>query len=556
MIEHRSASKRAIGSSELAWLIALGIAAVYVVVFVLQLPRNIGQLGWVSDYASGYTLPETLVRSGTGGHTLVSTTGAYLPLWFGLLTARLPLHRQLWEIVPCLLFLATASTIGWSVAQVASRRAAVLATLIVLVASPWALAFFIAPVAHNTVYPTTALLGAYLIWLTRGDRRRRSVSLVVPVLATVGLGVCIASDALLIVTGVIPFAVTAVLVAVRRNRRSDPLVLSALATVAGAIPIAALTSAIMRSAGYRTLPPPAELALPSTLPEHAQLLFNGLERLFNGYLGHRSPGLFDALTPPASGPLHSELGFACDIVLAAALIALIAVGAGTTIRFIRSEWRGGDPGSPAQLGRASHVIYWLSSAAVTCAAFMFSTKAMVRHESYFATVIFSVAAVVPLLMRRGSVARWLIPAGASIIFAGSLVGLTSHYLDTVYEPPIANYGSYVVKLARENGVRTGYAGYWDASSLTWSSHNDVTVRPVQECPNSSGAGICPFFLMRVPSWYVPKRRRSFLLVDPATLYVVALPQGLGPPIASYPVGPLRMYIYPYDIASRLGPPAD
>ena len=379
----------------------------------------------------------------------VSTTGAYLPLWFGLLTARLPLHRQLWEIVPCLLFLATASTIGWSVAQVASRRAAVLATLIVLVASPWALAFFIAPVAHNTVYPTTALLGAYLIWLTRADRRRRSVSLVVPVLATVGLGVCIASDALLIVTGVIPFAVTAVLVAVRRNRRSDPLVLSALATVAGAIPIAALTSAIMRSAGYRTLPPPAELALPSTLPEHAQLLFNGLERLFNGYLGHRSPGLFDALTPPASGPLHSELGFACDIVLAAALIALIAVGAGTTIRFIRSEWRGGDPGSPAQLGRASHVIYWLSSAAVTCAAFMFSTKAMVRHESYFATVIFSVAAVVPLLMRRGSVARWLIPAGASIIFAGSLVGLTSHYLDTVYEPPIANYR--IVR--REAGTR-------------------------------------------------------------------------------------------------------
>jgi hypothetical protein len=554
-VGRRSAIRRGIGPSELTWLIGLGIAAVYIVVFVLQLPRNIGQLGWVSDFASCFILPETLVKSGTGGHTLLSTTGAYLPLWFGLLTAKLPLHRQLWEIGPTLLLLASALTIGWSVAQVACRRAAVLAMLIVLVASPWALAFFMAP-AHNTVYPATALLGAYLIWLTRAPRRRRVINLAVPVFAAVVLGACVASDALFIVTGVIPFAITAIAFGLQRDRHSRLLAVSALATVVGAIPIALLIAAIMRSQGYLTLPPPAKLASPSMLPGHARLLFVGLEHLFNGYLGHASSAMFGGLTPAASGPLHGELGVACDIVFVAALIALLALGGGTMVSFVRSRWRAGAHATPAQLARASHVIYWFSSAVVICAAFEFSTRAMDRYEAYYATVVFSVAAVVPLLMRRGSVARWLIPAGASILFAGSLVGLTSHYLDTVYDPPISRYGSDVARVAREHGVTAGYAGYWDASSLTWSSHERVTVRPLIQCANPAGAGICPFFLNRVPSWYVPRKRRSFLLVDPDSLYVVALPEGLGAPSASYAIGPMRMYIYPYDIASRLGPATD
>jgi hypothetical protein len=146
--------------------------------------------------------------------------------------------------------------------------------------------------------------------------------------------------------------------------------------------------------------------------------------------------------------------------------------------------------------------------------------------------------------------------GASVIFAGSLVGLTSHVLDGAFDPPISHYGSAVARVAREHGVTDGYAGYWDATSLTWSSHERVTVRPLLECQNPAGANICPFFLDRVPSWYVPRKRRTFLLVDPGSLYVVALPAGLGQPIASVPIGPLSMYIYPYDIASRLGPASD
>ena len=546
-----SRSAQALRPARLPWLLALGIAAAYIVVFVVKIPHNIGVLGWVSDFASPFVIPQTIVETGTGGHTVLSTTGAYVPLWFGLVTAHWPLHRQLWEIAPTGLFVFTALTVGWSVTRIADRRAALLATLTILVTSPWALAFYMAP-AHNTTYPTTALLGAYLIWLTRARERGRASSLAVPLLATLVLGLSVASDALVIATGMVPFALTAAAAALHRDQRSRRLTVTALATAVGAVPIAFLTRVIMHAQGYRTVAAGVKAAELSTLHENAHILWDGLKRLFNGYLGGASPGMFGRLTPPASGPLHAALGIACDIVMVAALLTLLIVGARTVWRLVAPEARDRASHFPPASARSLHVTYWLSSAIVTCAGFEFSNRAGIGHESYYATVILSVAAVVPLLMGRSLMARWLVPLGAAILFAGSLLGLASNYLDTVYDTPISHYGAEVVRVAREHGVTAGYAGYWDASSLTWSSHERVRVRPVQEC----GASTCPFFLNRVPSWYVPKRRRTFLLVDPESVYMVALPVGLGQPTASYAIGTMRFYIYPYDIASRLGPAGD
>jgi hypothetical protein len=535
-------SPRRSGSSEFLWLIPYALAAVYFVFFLFRFAGNIGAIDWVSDYSSGFTLAETLARSGSGGHTVISTTGAWVPLWFGLLTAKLPLHRQLWEISPTLLFIATALTIGWSVGRVAGRRPAILSVLIVLVASPWALRFFMAAVAHNVVFPATALLGAYLIWLSQGRGRRRATTIAVPVLAAIVLGTCIASDFLLLITGVLPLALTAVAAGVHRNRRARLVSLSALGTLVGAAPVALITHAIMKGQGYSTVStsPPIKLAALSSVPKHAQLMFEGLRELSNGYLGVSWPGT-----------LHAEIGYACDGVMIAALATLIYAGLRGTVDFLRSR----SVESDTQLARQLHILYWFVSALVVLGAFVFTTAPGVdgtKHESYYVTIIFSVAAIVPLLIPRGTVARWLIPVGASIVFVGSIVGLKRNYLQ-VTEPALAHYAAQITKLAEINHVRTGYAGYWDASSLTWNSHNRVIVRPLVQCSDSTAAPICPFNLMRVPAWYIPKQRHTFLLVDPGQLFVITLPPGLGTPIATYAVGPLQMYIYSYDIASRLGP---
>ncbi len=525
----------------LVWLIPCGIAAVYLSLFVAKLPHNLWVLGWNSDFASGFTVPATVVETGTGGHTVLGTSGLYVPLWYGLLTARLPLHRELWEIGPTVLFIAAALTIGWSVAQIATRRAAILAVLIVLIASAVTLSLFMAAVVHNSTYPCTALLGAYLIWLTHRDGRRRATVFAVPLLAAVVLGTCLASDALIVSTGIVPFTLTAVLVCLRRDRRSKLVALSALTTVVVALPIAEFTSTIMSSLGYRTHAPALAVASLSLLPTHGQQLLNGLERLFNGYLGG----------PGSTGTLHAELGVACDSVMAMALLTLLVAGTRSVMALTLSRWRVDNPTTPTQLATTLHVTYWVSSALTACGAFTFSAFVGSDYEAFYATVIFSVAAVIPLFLSSRSRLRWLIPVGTSIFFIGSLVGLASPEggNPAVFTP----YEGLIVKIAQANHATAGYAGYWDASNLTWSSHERVTVRPVFRCSNPGGANLCIFPQETVPSWYVAKPRHTFLLARPEELNY---PEGLGPPLAIYSLGPGLMFIYPYDIASRLGPPSD
>jgi hypothetical protein len=527
----------------LLWLIPLALAGAYFVVFLKQLPHNITELAWISDYASGFTLPETLVRTGTDGNTVISSSGQWVPLWFGLLTAKLPLHRQLWGAAPTLLYVATALTVGWSVLRVAGRRAAGLAVLIGLVASPLALVIFMAAVAHNTVYPCTALIGAYLIWLARGRGRRRLVAFAVPPLLGVVVGACLASDFLIAITVMVPLAVTAIFAGVQRDRRSRLLSLSALTTLAVAIPTAKFTTATMHSLGYLTLPTPAKVVPIAELPERATLLFKGLEALFNGYLG----------SARAPGTLHSELGLASDVAMSAALLALLVFGIGAIARLAWSGLRRRGPQTPAQLARAVHIVYWFGSAAAACGAFWLAGETgggTNLHESYYATTIFSVAAVVPLALSKSLATRLLVLGGASVYFTASLVGLTSGYTNTAGAIP--SYAPGITEIAEANHVTVGYAGYQQASALTWNTDGRVTVRPLMECQNPAGADICPFYMSSVPSWYVPQQRHTFLLVDSENIWIYSLPAGLGKPLAAYRLGPMSMYIYPYDIASRLG----
>jgi hypothetical protein len=527
-------------TAALVWLVPCGLAIVYLCVLIAQLPHDLWEIGWSSDFASGFTVPATLAETGTGGHTVLAGYPLYVPLWFGLLTAGLPLHRQLWELAPTALFAATALIIGWSVAQVATRRAAALAVLMVLVASPAALRVFMAAVSHNTTYPCTALLGAYLIWLTRGDGRRRALAFAAPLLAALLLGVCLASDLLLVPTGVLPFALTALLACLRRDRRSKRLALSALTTVALALPIAELTSALMSSQGYTMHAPPLKIAPLSWLPRHAQLLLSGLQRLFNG-----------SLESGASGASHAALVVACEVVMVLALLTLLAAGIRSAASLLASRRRADSRATPTQTALAVHVVYWVSSATMACGAFAFSTFLAARDEAFYVTVTFSAAAVIPLFLRSRSPARWLVPLGASICFAASLVGLTGAPIWGV--APLAHYEPYVLKLTRTYDAAAGYAGYWDASSLTWSSGERIKARPVFACLHPPGANLCIFSQETVPSWYAPRRQHSFLLIDADEYYVRSLPEGLGRPLAAYAFGPIRMYIYPYDIASRLGP---
>jgi hypothetical protein len=535
----RGARSWSVDLPALLWLLALAIAAVYLIVFVVRLPHNVAQLSWNSSVGSAFVMPETLVKTGTGGFTVMGSTGQWVLLWFGLLTARLPLHRELWGVAPTLLFVATALIVGWCVAQVATRRAAILAVLIGLVASAPALGFQMAPFSHNAVYPCAALLGAYLIWLTRGQDRRRLTTLAVPPLLGIVVGTCLASDVLLASAAVIPLTLTAILAGVQRERGSRTLSLSALATVAVAIPIAKLTSTTMGSLGYVTLPTPLKLAPLSELPARAQLLFEGLKSLFGGYLG----------SPEGPGVLHAPLGLASDVVMLAALGALIALGARTSFALIAAGLRRRATTAPAQLARSLHITYWSASAATACGAFWLAGEGTTAtHYSYYDTVVFAVAAVIPLLLSAGALARSLLGAGAATFFAAGLVGLTSNFLN----PPtgFARTAAKVARIAAANHLNYGYSNWADASGLTWGTHDRVIARPVVECSTQQGIDLCPGFQTYVPSWYAAQRRHTFLLVEANGVDLSSAPTILGKPIAVYSFESMRMYVYSYDVASR------
>jgi hypothetical protein len=524
----------------LAWAIPVAIAAVYVVVFVLSLSHNLARLAWNPSVSSAFTMAETLVKTGSGGATAMGSTPQWASLWFGLATTALPLHRALWEIAPTLLLLATALIVGWSVSRLADRRAAILAVLIGIVASPLALTFFMAPFSHNTVYPCTALLGAYLIWLTRERPHRRLTAIAVPPLLGVITGACLSSDFLLAATAVIPLTLAALLAALHRDRRSRLVALSALVTVVVAVPVAKITSSTMRSLGYLTLPTPVHHASLSELPSRARLLFKGLQALFNGNLGYEKPGA-----------LHVPLGIACDVVMSAALLALLVIGARATVGLIASGLRRGGTRHVERLARPLHIVYWVSAAAIPAAAFWVAGEGPVTtHESYYATSIFAVAAVLPLLLSSGALARVLIPAGASIVFAASLVGLKDNYIDISEQ--LAHSVPAITKIAAAYHVQVGYANWGDASPLTWSTRNRVIVRPVVECGTAQTPDLCPGFQAYVPSWYTPATRHTFLLVEAGGVDLNAAPASLGRPLAAYAFESMRMYIYPYDIASRFG----
>jgi hypothetical protein len=543
----RAGSVRALVTERLpsvVWAISLTIAGVYLIVFVSQLPRNITELLWNADYSSGFTLPETLAQTGNGGRVAMGAAAEWVPLWFGLLTARMPLHRVVWEALPTFLFVATALMVGWSVLKLEGRRAALLAVLIGLVASPLALSFLMAPVAHNLVYPCTALLGVYLVWLARADGRRRATAWIVPPSLGVVFGTCLASDQLLVVTAAVPLAIASMLAAIQRDRRCRLVALSGFVTLAVAIPIAAVTSSLMTSAGYVKVASPAKVAPVSELAEHARYLADGLKTLFNGYLGPRHPGV-----------LHAPLGIACDVVMFAALLTMVVFAARVAARLLAAARRAGAAQAPPRLARSLHVVYWVTSAAATCGAFWIAAETAggtVLHEAYYGTAIFSVAAVIPLLLSCGALARLLISTGAGVFFAGSLAGLTSNYLDVAVR--VERAAPAIVRFAQANRVTFGYGGYGEASSVTWNTHGRVTIRPVMQCDSPASVGICAFYLVAPPSWYVPRRRRTFLLVDRDEPWVTSAPRGLGRPLATYSVGAISMYVYPYDIASRVGPP--
>jgi hypothetical protein len=214
--------------------------------------------------------------------------------------------------------------------------------------------------------------------------------------------------------------------------------------------------------------------------------------------------------------------------------------------------------------RARHAFFafWCSSAILLSLAFVFSDAPVDIHaDRYLVGVLYAAAAVVPAAAALGHAggagrgrAAAIALAGTCVFALGAIVsigrGITTE--GTEFHTPVsAGVADEIAKVAARDHLAVGYAGYWDAAPVTWSTNFRVQVYPVAVCDQN--AHLCRFDLHFISSWYSRRPGAgSFLLTDDrSSESVVAPTPDLGRPTAVYRIGPIKMYAYPYDLAARI-----
>jgi hypothetical protein len=512
---------RAVSLAERAWLAARWLpalaAAAYVATAAAMGARIARLLGWDTDVSGPLVLAETLRGSGTVYLPHISTWTA---LWFELATRDLPGHRQLWEASGYVFAVLGAILVGWATGRVATRWAGVTAFAVTLIVGPQALRSLFTLGFHVTTPFTAALLAAFLVLLPH--RPARLLAVPVGVLA----GVNAASDPLLWLAGIVPFAcAAAVLVAATRRRDVGT---SAGLTVIVAVGAAIGANTLMHSLGYREIGAGRDLASLGDLPGHVLLLGRMVALL--GGANYALPG------PYPVEPLR---------VLVALLVLLgVATPLLAAAKYARRR---------TEPLRLAYACYWAAVVMLLGVAFVVTTNAAslgAGSFNYLLTFAPAAGAGVGLLTLSHARAGLLVAAGAAVVGATNIAGVlqgraeTSPGLIGTYEKPL-------VEMLTEKGVTRGYAGYWDAQNLTWQSGTKLFVAPVTRC-EVPGRPLCQLRFFVIDSWYDERPGPSFLIVDPTTPFLPTAPPLVRRASASYRFGRLRVYVFPYDLARNMG----
>jgi len=515
--------------------IGLPFALVYLILLAAQLGPLIGQTYSNADAASAPVIGQ-LFGAAHPQQVGLGQLPWYSTLIYELATRWLPLHRQLWEATPYALLLAAVLLIGWSVWQVAGRWAAGIAATLLICASPKTLGWLSSLNDHSPTWFTLALLGAFLVFVEqRADRVALGWTAALTVAVGVIAGMNAASDDLLYVAGLAAVLLAALFswyaAPSARTRRAA---LATVALVATAAISAAITVSRMRAAGVISAQS-VHFASPEQIVHSFDLWWQSICVLGNGDFFSRT-FTFTAL-----------LAAACAALSASAVLYVI-LAARKHVLTVRSS-----PSREAEgLLITPHLTYWGCSAALLSAAYLLSSSPLDLESSrYLVGLVYAAAAIVPLLGRRGTVARALVVTGTVVFSLAGVIGVAQR--TATANPthfPTGRIAAEVEHIARRLHLDRGYAGYWDAAPITWESDFRVHVYPLFNCASNR---LCPAPLHFISTWYAPKPGASFLLADPTQPFVPTAPAYLGKPSAAFPIGQVTMLVYPYDIAPQLHP---
>jgi hypothetical protein len=560
----------------------LALTGAYLIALATQLGQIVAATYLDADAASAPVIGQLYGGSPLHREVVLGQMAWYSTLMFELATRWLPLHRQIWEAAPVAMALASAGLIAWGLWRVAGRWAAAVGAAIAVCAAPHTLHLLFSLNDHSPTWFSLTLLAGALVLLQGGggsQRGRVATALIIVAVGTI-VGVNMASDTLLIGAGVVPALLAAV--AVDRLPASGPAAQGralwrgaarsrtlgrgrALRQTCGLLAVAVAGDALTRLLMHHenvVIPPGVTgigLAGVAEITHNFRLWWSSIAVLGNG----------EPLALLGQGEL-GRLGFTVMLQLLCAGLALAAVAALVPLTASRElggaqlgGGSGAEPGDAANGGerldgasigatapRLAWCVFWSSSALILSVGFIFSSKPVdIRSDRYLVGLVYAAAALVPLLAGRDTARRAAVSLGVAVFALAGLVTLLQGQVS-------ANPGRYptdatsaqVARIARREHLKYGYAGYWDAAPITWATGFAVQVFPVRTCK----AGLCRYGIHYISSWYAPRPSvRTFLISDP-TQPVAAPPiAALGKPSAVHHVDELTMYVYPYDIASRL-----
>jgi hypothetical protein len=518
------------------WCPAAGTVA-YLALLGAQLPSVLRAVYTSSDAASPLVIAEC-VGSNTcaDGRVTLGHIGYFTTLWLDLLTRWLPSHQLFWELWPFALDLAGVAILVWLALQLGGAWVAATTCALAICASSASLSATLAQGFHGTTWFTVILLGAFLVRLAgpAPPRRRKLVEGVVGVGIVAGLN--LASDPLLAVAGLAPFLLASLLVGrPRLGARARWLASIAFVTVGMALAVGLAGYFSMRAAGFSVAP----LGQTDWLPSSPGALGSRLSRL-----------VADIGALAGAGPLGHAHGSSL-----VGRIVLVGCACIMVLALVGQLRAGGRRARDPHVAAAVYLAYWALSALLLCLAFVASRVdlgAGTPSSRYVVGVVYAAAAGVPLLAARPGVGRSLVAGAATglcVLSSGSLA--RSDLATQRANLPIVQYGATILNTLEREGLHVGYADYWKAAALTLRGGGSVLIAPISVC-DTERARLCAHPINSAGAWYRPRRHtRTFLLVDPFADDLSDALASLGRPRRVERFGPIRLRIYPYDIAARL-----
>jgi hypothetical protein len=546
----RDALRRAVDVVDWRIWIPLACAAAYLVEILSQFTQIVGTTYLNGDAASAQVIGQLFGGSRVHREIVLGKMAWFSTLMYELATRWLPLHRQIWELTPYLLALMSAGLLAWGVRQLAGRWAATITGVIALCASPATLSWLFSLNDHSPDWFCNALLASLLMLIGRPGTRRSGRPLIAVAIAVgIVVGVNLASDPLVAIGGVLPFLLAALLA---WGLRSPRLHARALLLVGGSLAVMAIVDEMTRLLMKHENVVASAAQNNSTLAGAEQIAVN-----FKFW--------WQSIVALGGGSFFGQsAGFTSVLELACALLsiaAVVVIAPRIAWREVSDAFARGSRGAAASADkhdsatsddlRVAWCAFWGLSLVFLSLAFMVSSIPVeLDDDRYLVGLVYAAAALLPLSANGSAMRQAAIVAGTSVFAFSGVVGLVEgHAIENPVQWPAGYLDGQVAKIAHREHLTIGYAGYWDAATITWGTDYAVDVFPLQPC----GAQYCAFYEHDISSWYTARPGiRTFLLADSVAPLATGYIPSLGKPVAIHQIGQLTMYVFPYDIASRLG----